>query len=52
MNKPRIFTKSLKQRSQISKRLNSAYFLSLWLDICINHLKTNPTLLTNVNRQR
>ena len=52
MNKPMIFPKSLKQRSQISKRVNSTNFLSLWLDMCINHLKTNPTLFANVNRQR
>ena len=52
MNKPMIFPKSLKQRSQISKRANSDNFLSLLLDICINHLKTYPTSFTNVNRQR
>ena len=52
MNKPRIFPKSIKQRSQISKHENSANF---FISVCIktiNHLKTSPTLLTNVNRQR
>ena len=52
MNKPRIFPKSLKQRSQIAKCANLDNFLSLWLDICINHLKTYPTRVTNFNRQR
>ena len=43
MNKSRIFPKSLKQRSQISKRVNLHNFFSISLDICINHLKTYPT---------
>ena len=40
MNKPRIFPKSLQWRGQFSTCVNKVY---------VNHQKTDPTLLKNVN---
>ena len=44
------FPKSLKWRGQIFKMYKLSKFLSLKWIYNVNHLETNPTLFTNVNR--
>ena len=57
MNKLRIFPKSLRWKSQISKCVNQQTFylyewIYIYVHVYVNYLKTNPTLFKNVNRQR